>query len=562
MCRGPVFAAWEASCIRNLMALEGVEPALLIVDDRPQSRPSLKERLPSLFNPKTVLWRVYQRAALNRRSQSTQPVDLSNELVDVPVIRCQPNQSGKFVERFLAEDVAAIYEHDLDFVLRFAFNILKGDVLNSARHGIWSFHHGDPDVYRGTPPGFWEIYRRDPVTGTVLQRLTERLDAGIMLHKGYFKTDPTSYARSRDTIFLGAADWPARLCRQIQAGQGAALEAEACSTTAPIYRSPNSLQMLRFLWVSARAWIANQFQSLFRVQQWSVGIIDAPVEEVAGLAGSTIPESLVRTVRWLPEPKGRFLADPFAISNGEGLTILAEDFDWSTNVGQIAAIEVSESGVFGQPQSAIQLPSHLSYPYLLQAGDELYCIPESSETGEVVLYRASEDWKSWAKAATLMQGAPIIDPTIFQHDGKWWLFGTRADAGDNFKLFGWHADELTGPWRPHSANPLKTDIRSSRPAGPPFVHEGVLYRPAQDCSTGYGAAVVVNRVLTLTPDAFEEEIVSRIAPDSGGRYPTGLHNLSGVGCRTIIDGSRSAFVGAATVRSLKRKFGRLLPSGR
>ena len=151
-----------------------------------------------------------------------------------------------------------------------------------------------------------------------------------------------------------------------------------------------------------------------------------------------------------------------------------------------------------------------------------------------------------------MEGVPIIDPTIFQYEGRWWLFGTRADAGDNFKLFGWHADELTGPWRPHSANPLKTDIRSSRPAGPPFVHDGALYRPAQDCSTGYGAAVVVNRVLTLTPDAFEEEIVSRIAPDTGGRYPTGLHTLCGV---ARPNSHRREPVGISSARRLSERSG-------
>ena len=57
------------------------------------------------------------------------------------------------------------------------------------------------------------------MTGTVLQRLTERLDAGIMLHKGYFKTDPTSYARSRDNILFGAADWPARLASKSREGR-------------------------------------------------------------------------------------------------------------------------------------------------------------------------------------------------------------------------------------------------------------------------------------------------------------------------------------------------------
>ncbi len=54
MCRGHEFAAWEASCIRNLMALEGVELALLIVDDRPQPRSSLEGAAPEPFQSEDV----------------------------------------------------------------------------------------------------------------------------------------------------------------------------------------------------------------------------------------------------------------------------------------------------------------------------------------------------------------------------------------------------------------------------------------------------------------------------------------------------------------------------
>ena len=168
MCNGHDFAAWEAACIRSLMSVDGVEPALLIIDDRPPvDRQKLRDRLPELFNPKTILWRLYQRLSLNRRSHSTQRVDLSSELADVPLLRCRPIQSGRFVQRFRLEDVTAVKQHNLDFIMRFAFNILRGEILAAARFGVWSFHHGDPDRYRGTPPGFWEIYNGDPVTGTV-----------------------------------------------------------------------------------------------------------------------------------------------------------------------------------------------------------------------------------------------------------------------------------------------------------------------------------------------------------------------------------------------------------
>ena len=559
MCSGHTFSAWEAKCIQELIAIDGVDVALLIVDDRPPApRPAGTERLSSLFNPKTVLWRAYQRLILNRRSRSTMKETLSAEFADVPVIRCQPVQSGKFVQRFRPEEVAAIRQHDLHFVLRFAFNILRGDILHAARYGIWSFHHGDPDKFRGAPPGFWEIYRRDPVTGTVLQRLTERLDAGVMLHQGYFKTNPASYARSRDTLFFGAAEWPAKLCRQLQAGDDTPFDQQASSSSAPIFRAPNSLQMVRFLWTSGWAWIADQLRALLVVQQWSVGIIDAPIEQVVGLVEAPDKQDLVRSATWLTEPKGRYLADPIAVQREGKLTFLTEDYDWQTELGHIASIEVGADGTTSSSRVAIRLPTHLSYPYLLEVGDKLYCIPESSASGHVELYLANQDRTEWSPFATILRDMRLIDPTILHHGGSWWLFGTRMETGDNLKLFAWYADELTGPWQAHCANPLKTDIRSSRPAGPPFLHAGRLYRPSQDCSGGYGSALTINHVTSLTRDRFEEKFVSRIAPDRLGKYPTGLHTLCGAGNQTIIDGSRTAFMPGLVVRAFRRKFSRLL----
>lgn len=561
MCRGAELAAWEAKCVRTLLAVEGVELALLIVDDRPPERPAQRRRLAGMFNPKTLLWRIYQRAVLNRKSRSTRFEDLSVEFAGVPVIRCRPVQSGKFVQRFSTEDVAAIEGQGLDFVLRFAFNILRGDVLTAARHGIWSFHHDDPDLYRGKPPGFWEIYKGDPVTGVILQRLTERLDAGVILHRGYFATKAVSYVDSRDTIFFGAADWPARLCRELQAGVATAVDTPALSTTAPIYRTPNSLHMLRFFCLWLRQYVAHHYSSIFRVQQWSVGVIDRPVAEVAGLTGSSTIDDAVRSARWMPEPPDRFLADPFAVErdDGEGLTILAEDFDWRIGRGSIATITYRPDAAFSQPEPVIRTDWHLSYPYLLRHEGETYCLPEMNEARTLSLYRADAGLTSWTKVATLLDGVPIVDATLFQHDGRWWLFGTREDEGANLKLFAWFAADLLGDWTPHLANPLKTDVRSSRPAGKPFVHAGELYRPAQDCSTGYGAAIVVNRIVELSPERFLEEPIGRIAPDRAGHYPLGLHTICGAGGRTVIDGSRSAFERAEAANAIRKKFRRLLP---
>lgn len=555
MCRGREFSAWEAACIRQLMAVEGVKPALLIIDDRPSVRVSSAERIIDLFDPRTLLWRLYQRIILNRKSQSTRQVDLSAELADVPILKCVPNQFGKFVQRFRSEEIAAIRAHDLDFIVRFAFNILRGEVLDSARYGVWSFHHGDPDKYRGQPPGFWEIYRRDPVVGVVLQRLTERLDAGVMLHRGWFRTDPASYPATRDAILLGAADWPSRMCREIQAGVLTALNDPAAHENAPVYRAPNSLQMLRFVWIWLGAFVARQLRDLFHVQQWSIAVVDAPLETL-----TRSPEAMVRAAHWAPEPADGFLADAFAMPGGADgkVRILAEELDWKTERGRISEIVYDPIGQFSSPTAAIAEDWHLSYPYLLTLDGELYAMPEMSEAGEVRLYRAGPDQSTWNAIDRVMSGISAVDATVFQHEGRWWLLGTRADTGPNEKLYAWHGSTPTGPWSAHIANPIKTDIRSARPAGPPFLRDGVLHRPAQDCSTGYGAAIVIHRVDHLTPERFEEVAIGRIAPDPFGPYPTGLHTVCSAGDRTVIDGSRWAFQRHALVRALKRKAGKLL----
>jgi hypothetical protein len=56
-----------------------------------------------------------------------------------------------------------------------------------------------------------------------------------------------------------------------------------------------------------------------------------------------------------------------------------------------------------------------------------------------------------------------------------------------------------------------------------------LYRPAQDCSVHYGAAVVVNRILRLDPNVFEEVEVTRLEPGRDWPYPHGLHTLNACG---------------------------------
>jgi hypothetical protein len=180
---------------------------------------------------------------------------------------------------------------------------------------------------------------------------------------------------------------------------------------------------------------------------------------------------------------------------------------------------------------------HTSYPFLFEHDGSVYMLPETSAANELALYRADPFPRTWRRIATLLAGVPVVDASLVEHDGRWWIFATRSDLGDNHSLSIWHATELLGPWNAHRGNPVKTDIRSARSGGTPFVIDGTLYRPAQDGSRTYGGRVILNRVERLTTTEFRETPVVSVTPQRGTAYPDGLHTLSAAGRRTIVDGN-------------------------
>lgn len=215
------------------------------------------------------------------------------------------------------------------------------------------------------------------------------------------------------------------------------------------------------------------------------------------------------------------------------------------------------------PRNVFAFSSHASYPQLIEDAGAIYCIPETLAQRRVQLFRADPFPNGWVPDTVLLENFAGADATVCRHDGRWWLFAGNHDDQDETKLFVFHATDLRGPWRAHAANPVKCDLRSARPAGPLFQVDGVLHRPAQDCSRTYGGAVVINRIERLTPEEFVERPVRHLAPAARGPYPHGLHTLSGAGNVTLVDGKRHVISPAAlmarmrqAVRDLGRKLKR------
>ncbi len=291
-----------------------------------------------------------------------------------------------------------------------------------------------------------------------------------------------------------------------------------------------------------RNFLNDAYERAFRYADWNIGIVMEPIQVF--LKPETRP-----AIQWLPRPKaGTYLADPFAIVRDDTVYILCEEFEYRSRKGAIACIEFRERAPPTRPRTVMDLPFHMSYPYLFQYKGEIYCVPETAQAREIGLYRALEFPGRWEKVAILVSDIVALDNTLFYYGGRWWLtFFQRETQSPG--LYVWHAPTPLDSWEPHAHNPVKTGFSSSRPAGTPFVVGDSLYRPAQDSSEAYGRRIVINEVIRLSPTEFEEEAVGMIEPDGSGPYPDGLHTVSAAENITLVDGQRLVFVGTAQKHS-------------
>ena len=527
MVRSTRLRRWQADVLDRLAEVPGVELSLVVLDGRADLPRTLPERLRRITRSKNAVWNLYNNAWVGRRAEHLRTVDLTNRFATVPSVTSVVEKRG-YSEYFPDPVVDQIVSYELDFLLRFGFGIIRGQILDAARHGVWSFHHGDDDGYRGGPPAFWEIVDGSPVSGAMLQRLTDRLDGGVVIRRGWFATAAHSYVRNTERVHLGSVDWPAQAAREL-IGSGSVKMAPSTSDT-PIRRPPGNSDTAIFLLRQSVRFLRAQLRGLVRSDDWDVAIADDAMSDL--VEGKTLTG-----IRWLGlrESKVAYAADPFAIDMPDGPAILYERFDRARRVGEIWIRELTDSR--SRPAD-MPIDRHASYPYVVRTGDRTYCAPQVAVPGGPLF---ELDHGRWTNVADLVPGEQLLDPTLVEWDGRWWLFGTKPGDLSNVDLYIWLADQLDGPWRPHRANPVKSDVRSARPAGTPFEHEGALFRPSQDCSAGYGAAVSLCRVDRLTLDEYEETVVKTIRPDPAWPFPDGMHTLCSTESGVMFDARRTVF---------------------
>jgi hypothetical protein len=392
-----------------------------------------------------------------------------------------------------------------------------------ASRGVWRLEHplGQPVEELG-----WFF---DP-SSVINARLTTTLVSGErrILYGGWLPLHRHSFVRTLDELHHSICLWPAD-----EARRGETRTAAEGKPMPLVGESRMRSSGLRFLVKLGLRFLSSQLRALFLSEQWNIGVLSESPPSV--MSGSR------NAIDWLPSPKrGTFLADPFPLPGSGGKLLLAEYYDYANALGYITLVDTGTRGHAGDKR-VIDVPVHASYPFVVEHDNNIYCIPESAQMSEVALFRSIELPLVWEKYKTLLEGVRLVDPTVFRYEGRWWMIGTDLNRRMFTALLVFFAEDLEGPWKAHPRNPVKFDVRSSRPAGAPFWFEDQLYRPAQDCSSKYGGAVVLNRIVQLSPQDFGEEVAARVDPEPRDRFGDGLHTLNFYEDGAVVDGKRMRF---------------------
>lgn len=408
---------------------------------------------------------------------------------------------------------------DLDVLIWLAAQPEDADCAGWARQGVWTIRPGGLDPPPGLP--FWrEVRDRLPVTRVALVRHDRSFAEGRVLATHTASTAQGWFYANNKVEPLRAIS--VLLFEQLLGGAGGG--SEVTGVPAPDSRYPGFAETAGFLARRAARSIAVRMKAR-RQAGWFVALRRNPALFTAH-TGRFVPDGFEE----LAAPPGHGYADPFPLHwQGRDWVLVEEILPGGR--GRLAAVSPDS----GERATMLERPYHLSYPFPVAVGKDLFLLPESATERTVQLFRCIRFPDQWQLEKELYTGSMLVDTTPFFHDGTWYFFTTRFENGGHTFLF--HADRLDGAWRYHPANPISTDVRASRGAGALFRHGNRLLRPVQDGSRRYGYAIALREIVRLTPAEFEERAAGTILP-AWRPDLLGTHTLNASAGLEAIDGLR------------------------
>ncbi len=431
--------------------------------------------------------------------------------------------------RYKESDIDIINSFGLDLIFRAGSGILKGGILNSSKFGIISFHHADNRINRGTPPGFWEVYKKEPKTGFTIQILNEELDGGKVLYRGAFNTK-FSYLLNQVHVYKKANIYMKKVIMDIKE-KGLINKFENPMVYSNLlFKIPLIRQQLIYL--------------IHLVKESFLVFLNkkTPWRYRWGVSFSFTDWN--KTIMWksniIKNPSNRYFADPFLIRENSNIYCFIEDFNYKKNKGSIGLIILNpgKKVKYQFMGTVLEEKFHMSYPYIFKYDNNFFMVPETAQDKNIRLYESIKFPYEWKFKRFLMKNVSAVDTTIFYHENLWWMF-TNIDSSnigsfDSELFIFWSDNPISGKWFPHKLNPLIIDPLTARMGGLIINYENIIRVSQTQDFNFYGRSTKLFKIVELTKNTYKEVLIKEIKADFDLKS-IGTHHFNSISGCTVFD---------------------------
>lgn len=533
---------WELRIIEKIIGDQSLKLSVLIKDGRNSNVSNQNSNLFQLLFSKNglskIIFKIQTRIErkLYPEKVTVDKNQLKKYLKDVPSIYLNPTRKG-FLDVFNLEDSNKVKGFDLDIILRHEFNIIRGDILNASKYGIWSFHHADNSINRGGPSCFWEISLNQPTVGVTLQKLTPELDGGLVIDKAFFNKT-ISYVKTYTNITESSVSLLFKNIDNLK--RGIFSPTKSLVYYNPLYRAPKIGRSLKYLW----HFYTKMFQVFWRKFNSKLFNVRYSCWTLFIGKGDFLNATLFR-LKPAKLPKNEFWADPFLFKYKESHFVFFENFCYKKKIGKISCGRIEKNKII-DVCDVLELPYHLSYPFIFKENDEIFMMPETSGNKRLEVYKCIQFPDKWELYSTAFEGEIVYDAHFYDDDNNnKWLFVNKCTETIpiNNELYIYKVDSLKlNKIESHHQNPVIINAEIARNGGAIFKYENEIYRPSQYDAEGiYGRGLNINKIKKLSLENYEEELVTRVMPN----FYKGListHHLHQIDDMFVIDAAHKKLI--------------------
>jgi len=520
--------AWKYRIIDQIHESEYAEIVCVIVSPVPEAAKGKGKHVLTSLLIRSV--EVMDRLIFRTGNDYNAIKDISALVKDLPVLDHEPI-TGK-------ESIENLRMHNPDIVIKFGQHNLSGEILRLPGYGVWGYSADGKKTFGITEPGLREVINYRPVTYSSLEIQNENPVHNNVIFETWESTCPFSINVNRNRINWRTALFLPRILYGLYKYQDNYLERLKHRFHRLRPEFDPGMEVPAFLKVAKN--ITRYFIRVIRLSLGKLYYTNAFSWELFyNINRSRNCFFDNKNYKVISPPPELFWADPFVVHNGENYFVFAEEFIYRKDKAHISVLKLDYQGNLLESRKVIERPYHMSYPFIFTIGSAYYMIPETCQNSTIELYKCTEfPWK-WQFEKNIMENLNAADTTLFNNNGKWWLF-TSIDQTDNIsgsstELFLFYTDDvLIGEWKSHPMNPVVSDVRNARPAGSLFIQNDKIYRPSQDCSMRYGRGLNLNLVTVLTEKEYHEERVTRIKP-SWNKKLRGMHTINFDNGLTMVD---------------------------